>query len=315
MTEADKLGKTGERMVPDIHSGSLMYAEHISRYTAAQKLVKDKVVLDIASGSGYGTQTLAKYAKKVYGVDIDKDSVAYANSKYGGDNIEFKVGDGELIPLPDSSVDIAITFETIEHIKDYKKFVQELKRVVKPDGLVIVSTPNDLEFAEGNHYHLHEFEEKELYGLLKRYFKNIDSYYQATWKYVAIGSRQSVLDKGKVTYEIENYSSTLPKQCLYFYMICSNRDITETIEARGIIAEHYSDRDLIGKDMQHEKNIKDYQESVEHYKSIHQEAVADRDRIHAQLVESLHWIENIKTSKWYKLYDKVSALRSKRSKE
>lgn len=150
----DKLENDYERMVPEYHEGKLIYAEHVTRYLAAQSVVKDKVVLDIASGSGYGTKILAESAKFVYGVDVNEAAVNYSKKKYASKNIEYLVGDGESIPLKDNSVDVVITFETIEHIKNYSKFLDEVARVLKPDGLAIVSTPNDLEFAEGNHFSL-----------------------------------------------------------------------------------------------------------------------------------------------------------------
>ncbi len=272
--EAELLGKTGERMVPHLHGGSLIYAEHILRYQAAQDLVAGKVVLDVASGSGYGTQLLAKKAKKVYGVDIDKDSVKYATKIYGGKNIEFKVGDGESIPLPTASVDVVTTFETIEHVKNYKQFLDEIKRVLKPDGLAIVSTPNDLEFAEGNHYHLHEFAESELNGLLLKRFKYTKAYYQGTWKYVAIGTDPQ-LKAPVIDIPTSNYAPLKRKQYLYFYILCSNREIRESILAGAAIGEHYSDRRYIGSQMQHEKNIQDYQQVVKHLELL----LAEKERL------------------------------------
>ena len=178
MADKVELHDTGERMVPEYHAGMLIYAEHLVRYQVAQKLVAGKVVLDIASGSGYGTAVLAQTAKHVYGFDADSDAVAYATERFGAPNISFQVADAVSIPLEEDSVDVVITFETIEHIQDYEKFMAEIKRVLKPSGLAIVSTPNDLEFAEGNHFHLHEFVKDELLSLVSRYFRNVEEYYQ-----------------------------------------------------------------------------------------------------------------------------------------
>ncbi len=69
---------TGERMVPAYHKGHMVYGEHIVRYAATENIVRDKVVLDIAAGSGYGTFEISRFAKKVYGVDLDENAVAYA---------------------------------------------------------------------------------------------------------------------------------------------------------------------------------------------------------------------------------------------
>lgn len=256
----DVLENDYERMVPEFHKGTLTYAEHVTRYSCALDIVKDKVVLDIASGSGYGTKMLSSSAKKVYGVDVNEVAVNYATKHYGSKNIEYKVGDGELIPLPDNSVDVVVTFETIEHIKDYEKFVAEVQRVLKPEGLAIVSTPNDLEFAEGNHFHLHEFEYTELTSLLKKYFKNITPYFQATWKYVAVGTEASFSNEGEVQTQLTNMAALNKDKYLYFYLLCSNRKITETVTPTAAIGEHYSDRQLV-------KQVSDYNDQLNSLKA------------------------------------------------
>src|SRR5690242_21358219 len=107
------LDDTGERMVPEFHKGQLIYAEHLTRYASALPVVAGKTVLDIASGSGYGSQLLASAAAQVYGVDLDADAVAYAQKNFGSDNIEFRIGNATAIPLEDASVDVVVTFETI----------------------------------------------------------------------------------------------------------------------------------------------------------------------------------------------------------
>lgn len=261
--EAKALGESGERMVPELHKGSLIYAEHMTRYLAGQQLVHKKVVLDIASGSGYGSKILAEYAKKVYGVDVEESAIKYAQKYYSGTNIEYLVGDGQKIPLDDASVDVVVTLETIEHIPDYEKFIKEIKRVLKPDGLAVVSTPNDLEFAEGNHYHLHEFTYNELINLLKRDFKYIDSYFQATWKYVALGAQEEFGQEGFINLDVLNYSPPKPDQYLYFFLLCSNRQIGEKIKPVAALGDHYSDRYYLGQQMQHEKNIADYKKVLQ----------------------------------------------------
>jgi len=259
MSSNDQLVNDYERMVPEFHESTLTYAEHVTRYSAALDIVKDKVVLDIASGSGYGTQMLAKEAKFVYGVDINETAINYAKKNYNAKNIEYKVGNGETIPLPDKSVDVVITFETIEHIADYKKFMQEVSRVLKTDGLAVVSTPNDIEFSEGNHFHLHEFEYEELKDLLQKYFKNLKSYYQATWKCVAIGDEELMTAKGIIKAPLISYVPKQPTQYLYFYILCSNRRITERVNPVYALGEHYSDRSLNqekGKDLEEIKSLK-----------------------------------------------------------
>jgi len=238
------LQDTGERMIPEFHSGLLIYAEHLIRYRAVSEMVSGKVVLDIASGSGYGSAMLAESAAEVFGFDADPDAVRYATHRFGRENLTFAVGDATKIPLPDDSVDVAITFETIEHVADYETFVAELSRVTKSDGVVIVSTPNDLEFAEGNHFHLHEFERDELTALLRRSFTRIDEYYQATWKYVAINTLENLQTDMVRDAHTLNLSPVKLDEVLYFYFVCSNEAVPPPITPIAAVGEHYSDRIL-----------------------------------------------------------------------
>jgi ubiquinone/menaquinone biosynthesis C-methylase UbiE len=294
-----------ERMVPEFHGDTLIYAEHVTRYLAARELVSGKIVLDIASGSGYGTQILAETAQKVYGVDVNERAVNYSQKHFGGKNIEYLVGDGEKIPLPTHSVDVVITFETIEHIADYKKFVKEIKRVLRPDGLAIVSTPNDIEFAEGNHFHLHEFTYDELVDMLREDFTNIDPYYQGTWKYVAVGTQEVFERSGDIQLRTLNVAPKPPEQQLYFYLVCSNRQITEKIESIAALGEHYSDRKLVEIESTHLQRQKTLEERVdilekesEHYKEQFKNE-------HKTRVTLEHDINVIRNTKGYALYVKA----------
>ena len=233
-----------ERMVPEFHRGSNIYGEHIVRYYSAQTLVENKIVLDIASGSGYGTKLLSEKAKKVYGIDVSSDSVEYARQNYHAKNVKYIVGDGESISLKDNSVDVVVTFETIEHIKDYKTFLQEISRVLKPDGLLLISTPNDLEFAEGNHFHLHEFEYEELKNLLLQFYKYVDSYFQGTWIYNAIVPEINMSKEIEFKPRTINVAPINKEKCIYFYLLCSNRKIIEKPEPIAAISEHWSAKRL-----------------------------------------------------------------------
>lgn len=253
------LEDTGERMVPNFHGRTIMYAEHMTRYIAAQELAKGKVVLDIAAGSGYGTNMLAQKAKKAYGVDVSSAAIKYAKENYNAKNIEFLVGDAEEIPLADNSVDLVVTFETIEHIKNYKKFLAEISRVLKDDGLAIVSTPNDEEFAEGNHFHLHEFKYKELSSLLKKNFKYLKPYHQATWAYVQISDDKFIGTEGaSAQVEVHNFAPLKAQKYLYFYILCSNREIKEKINNIGGLGGHYSARELGEIFSHYQKQIDDH---------------------------------------------------------
>lgn len=237
------IDEQGERMVPSYHKGFLVYGEHIARYESVLPLLKDKVVLDIASGSGYGSYIMADAAKKVMGVDIDKQAVIYAKKNYSRPNIDFREGSGENIPLEDSSVDIVVTFETIEHIKNYNKFMVEIKRVLKPNGIAVISTPNDVEFPEGNHFHLHEFTLSELKVLTNKYFKHTKFNYQYTWIYTAVFHETPVDRDWRKEIETLNTVNLNKDKAIYYTALCSDVNIPSvTLKEIAVISQHWSER-------------------------------------------------------------------------
>ncbi|RZJ78014.1 MAG: class I SAM-dependent methyltransferase, partial [Chryseobacterium sp.] len=94
---------TGERLETYIHSETA--TEHLHRYAVALEYVKDKVVLDIASGEGYGSNLMAEKAQAVIGVDIDQQSIVNAIHKYKRTNLSFLEGTADAIPLQSGTID------------------------------------------------------------------------------------------------------------------------------------------------------------------------------------------------------------------
>jgi ubiquinone/menaquinone biosynthesis C-methylase UbiE len=115
--------------------------EHFHRYFLARDLCRGKVVLDIASGEGYGSALLSQVARSVIGVEFSSDVVAHASAAYARPNLRFVVGDARAIPLQTASVDIVESFETIEHIYEQEDFLSEARRVLRPGGILVMSTP------------------------------------------------------------------------------------------------------------------------------------------------------------------------------
>jgi ubiquinone/menaquinone biosynthesis C-methylase UbiE len=134
-------------------------------------------VLDIACGSGFGSDYLAQLGNMVVGGDLSEETIADCNCKFNRSNLEFKVIDGTKIPYPDDTFDIVISFETIEHTKDYQKMLSEFKRVVKKDGLIMLSTPNFLINSPSgvvtNKFHTQEWVYDELLEILNNTFSNV----------------------------------------------------------------------------------------------------------------------------------------------
>ena len=178
---ADNMEFTGERFVPEVHGD--IELEHIHRYLMAKGMVKGKVVLDIASGEGYGSAILADEAAMVYGVDISLEAINHANNRYQKNNLNYKVGSCADIPLSDNFVDVVVvSFETIEHHDQHDEMLKEVKRVLKPSGCIIISSPDKLYFSDEPGFH-NEFHVKELYKfefneLMSKYFTYIEYFAQ-----------------------------------------------------------------------------------------------------------------------------------------
>jgi SAM-dependent methyltransferase len=167
---------TGERMIPaqvDIE----LELEHKNRYYFAQPLVRGMRVLDAACGAGYGSQILAQTAQAVVGIDISDETVVYAQQHYGGDNIAFQQASVTELPFEAHTFDAVVSFETLEHVTEAQQqtFMREIKRVLRPDGLLVMSTPNKDIYQEKveNHFHEHELDAQEFEALLKTHFKEV----------------------------------------------------------------------------------------------------------------------------------------------
>ena len=113
-------------------------SEHLERYEWAASLVRG-AVLDVACGTGYGARILARRAA-VSGVDRDPQAVGTTASRVEGD---FLVSELPIIPFPDETFDFVVSFETIEHVDDDVGFVREIRRVLRPGGSLLISTPNE----------------------------------------------------------------------------------------------------------------------------------------------------------------------------
>jgi len=169
-----ELAWTGERYLPFVHGD--IELEHLHRYAFAREFVKGKDVLDIACGEGYGSFLLADHAKSVIGVDISDEVIRHARNKYAISNLKFEQGDCLCIPIKDNSIDIVVSFETVEHHDQHDKMLSEIKRVLRPGGILVISTPERSQMSkisqQRNEFHVKELSYSEFAGLLSRYFKH-----------------------------------------------------------------------------------------------------------------------------------------------
>jgi len=180
MAEPAGLIWTGERYIPAI--GGQVRTEHLHRYGLASFLAGHKRVLDIACGEGYGSNMLSRVAKQVCGVDVSVNAIEHASSKYNGRNIEFRVGHCAEIPYPSMVFDLVVCFETLEHHDQHSEMIAEIKRVLRSDGVFLISCPDKLNYSDipgfRNPFHVKELYKDEFFSLLKQNFKSVAFYGQ-----------------------------------------------------------------------------------------------------------------------------------------
>ena len=169
------LAWTGERLTTT--APIQVEIEHLHRYCLARELCRHRHVLDISSGEGYGTALLAQTALAATGVEISYEAVAHAAQAYRSPNLRFCQGDARSIPVGDASVDVVVSFETIEHFYEHDMFLAEVRRVLRPGGMFIVSSPDRDVYSPpesaANPFHRRELSKREFQELLKHQFAHV----------------------------------------------------------------------------------------------------------------------------------------------
>lgn len=170
----------GARCTPWVQTQ--VHAAHMHRHLSTLGLCRGKRVLDIACGNGYGAAMLIRNgAASVTAAEIDSEVVARAKDVYAHDGLYFVEADiCRPLPFENDSFDVAVCFETIEHIAAQDAFVKELARVLAPNGVLVISTPDKRKSNPDlpNPFHLKELDEPEFLALLNRSFSQAKTYYQ-----------------------------------------------------------------------------------------------------------------------------------------
>ncbi len=170
---------TGERFVPGApQAKGEMWYEHWHRYHYLMPLVAGKKVLDVACGAGYGAALLGRVAQEVHGVDIAAEAIRSAAASYAAiPNLHFAVAPCTALPFEAASFDLVVSFETIEHIGEQAEFLDEIRRVLKANGVLILSSPNKAEYTDkrafSNEFHVKELYRAELEALLAPRFSHL----------------------------------------------------------------------------------------------------------------------------------------------
>ncbi len=161
--------------------------ENLTRLNFFMKMIdtSNKRILSDGCGTGYEIGYLAERIEfeKITAVDISKNVIDNAKSQLRHPNIEFHVMDSTNLELDGDSFDIVLSLEVLEHIRDYRKYISEIRRVLTPSGILILSTPNRLSFSGGceksiNKFHIKEFDYQELKTLLLEYFSEVNIFGQ-----------------------------------------------------------------------------------------------------------------------------------------
>lgn len=237
---------TGERFIPGTKGE--IWIEHWHRYHFALRWVEGKRVLDVACGEGYGSALLARRAAKVVGVDISEAAIEHAAHAYASTpSLSFHLGPCTSLPLPDASVDVAVSFETIEHISDQAAFLDELARVLVPNGVLLLSCPNKLEYTDKrnfvNEFHVKELYREELEKLVQqrfphaRWFAQRPSFFSVIAPEHAQGARGEVVEAGEAD---PSQSAPSMANALYF-IVAASRDAA-ALDAIAPAVSVFSDR-------------------------------------------------------------------------
>ncbi|MEY8017311.1 class I SAM-dependent methyltransferase [Mycobacterium servetii] len=160
---------TGERTIPGLDIENYWFRRHQVVYRRLAPLCAGREVLEAGCGEGYGADLIAGVARRVVALDYDEATVAHVRDRYP--RVEVMQANLARLPLPDASIDVVVNFQVIEHLWDQGRFVAECARVLRPSGLLMMSTPNRITFSPGrdtpvNPFHTRELDAAELADLL-----------------------------------------------------------------------------------------------------------------------------------------------------
>jgi len=237
---------TGERFVPGV-AGEIAH-EHWHRYAFARRFVAGLSVLDVACGEGYGSALLADGAASVIGVDIAEGAIAHASGAYAGRaNLRFVLGSASSLPVADGAVDVVVSFETIEHLPqaDQSRMVTEIGRVLRPDGILILSAPNPVEYSQArgyvNPFHLHEPSREEIDTLLAGIFAARRWHRQRRYYGSALWSEDAAADRFEAfAGDSTGVDSVTPPPAMYYVVIAART--AASLPPPGLALSLFSDR-------------------------------------------------------------------------
>ena len=151
---------TGERTIPGLAEENYWFRRHEVVYQRLRDRCAGRDVLEAGCGEGYGADLIADVARQVIGLDYDEATVTHVRARYP--RVDMRHGNLAELPLPDGSVDVVVNFQVIEHLWDQPQFVAECARVLRPAGVLLMSTPNRVTFSPGRDTPINPFHTREL---------------------------------------------------------------------------------------------------------------------------------------------------------
>jgi ubiquinone/menaquinone biosynthesis C-methylase UbiE len=314
-----ELGFTGERFVPG--TAGEIWHEHWHRYHFAAPMVAGLEVLDVACGEGYGSALLARRAAQVTGADVAQAAVDHARVRYASvANLGFRQADCTQLPFPAASFDAVVSFETIEHIAAQEPFLDEVRRVLRPDGLLILSCPNKTEYSDRrgvtNEFHVRELYRDELAALIAPRFAHAAWYGQRPSFYSVVWPEQGAA-RGEI-FEVSETAADAPlpghARPLYFIVVASAAAarLARVAPLLSVLADRdewvHRDYEKVIRDLDavHRRG-RDLEAQLAHWQGRHADAVRERDalaaaersRVDARLESQQHEIARRASFRWW----------------
>jgi SAM-dependent methyltransferase len=177
----ERVAHRGERHVPALDPESINHYRHMIAYHFALSLAAGRDVLDYGCGAGYGTNFVCRRGRprSVIGMDIDEAAIAYCRVCYQDIADCFRVITGGELPFRESSFDLVLLFQVVEHVRDAPRLLQRLRRVLRAGGKVVMTTPN-VELYDGdpehpaNVHHVREYSAESLRVMCASVFSKVE---------------------------------------------------------------------------------------------------------------------------------------------